>query len=168
MSRVLVLAWGNPSRGDDAIGPHLLKSLEDEAARRPEWRGHVFVTDFQLQPEHALDLDGADLVLFIDASVAAPAPWSFGRVRAARDRSFSTHAMSPAALLAVHESLGAAAPPAWLLAVHGECFELGAPLGVAAGANAEAALRVAEDLLSHPEPDYWENVASNGGGAIKA
>ena len=168
MSRVLVLAWGNPSRGDDAIGPHLLKSLEDEAASRPEWRKNVFLTDFQLQPEHALDLDGADLVLFIDASVAAPAPWSFGRVRAARDRSFSTHAMSPAALLAVHESLGAAAPPAWLLAVHGECFELGAPLGVAAGANAEAALRVAEDLLSHPEPDYWENVASNGGGAIKA
>jgi hydrogenase maturation protease len=159
VSRVLVLAWGNPSRGDDAIGPHLLKSLEDEAARRPEWREHVFVTDFQLQPEHALDLDGAAQVLFIDASVSAPAPWSFGRVRAARDRSFSTHAMSPAALLAVHEGLGAATPPAWQLAVHGECFELGAPLSMAAGANAEAALRFAQDLLSHPDPGYWEEAA---------
>ena len=159
MSRVLVLAWGNPSRGDDAIGPGILEQLEAEATRRPAWAEHGFVTDFQLQPEHALDLDGAGQVLFIDASLSAPAPWSFERVHAARDHSFSSHAMSPAALLAVHAGLGAPTPPAWLLAVRGEGFELGAPLSPAARTNAEAALRLAEDLLSHPDPGYWEAAA---------
>ncbi|MFY9316826.1 MAG: hydrogenase maturation protease, partial [Burkholderiales bacterium] len=111
MSRVLLLGWGNPGRGDDAIGPRLLERLEAEAGRHPEWGEHGFVTDFQLQPEHALDLEGAGQVLFVDASASSPAPYGFTRVTPSRDRSFSTHALSPQALLAVVEGLEGAAPP---------------------------------------------------------
>ena len=113
MSRVLVLGWGNPGRGDDALGPMLLESLESEAANRPDWESHGFVTDFQLQPEHALDLDGAAQVLFVDASTSAAAPFTLTRISPARDRSFSSHALSPQAVLAVCEQVtGQAAPPA--------------------------------------------------------
>jgi hydrogenase maturation protease len=157
VKKVLVLAWGNPSRGDDAVGPRLAEALEAQAVRHPEWAGHAFVTDFQLQPEHALDLDGADLALFADASVAAPSPFAFGRVAPSRDRSFTSHALSPQALLAVHAGLArGATPPAWLLAVHGEGFELGQPVSAAAQAGLARALALAARLLSNPDPAFWD------------
>ena len=159
MKRVLVLAWGNPSCGDDAIGPRIAEALE--AARRPEWAAHAFVTDFQLQPEHALDLDLADLVLFADASASAPAPFAFGRVAAAHDRSFTTHALSPQALLAVHAGLAlGATPPAWLLAVRGEGFELGQSMSAGAEAGLVQALTLVSRLLFNPDPAFWDREAA--------
>ena len=160
MSRVLVLGWGNPGRGDDALGPMLLASLEAEAASHPDWREHGFLWDFQLQPEHTLDLDGAAQVLFVDASTRAPAPYALTRVAPARDRSFTTHALSPQALLSVREDIaGATAPEAWLLAIRGERFELGAAMDAQAEARLAAATRLARDLLSHPDPAYWDRAA---------
>ncbi|MDP2785684.1 MAG: Ni/Fe hydrogenase, partial [Sulfurimicrobium sp.] len=62
---LLVFGYGNPSRGDDALGPLLLEQLA--ALNLP----HVeLLTDFQLQVEHAVDLQGRERVLFIDASVS--------------------------------------------------------------------------------------------------
>jgi hydrogenase maturation protease len=145
VKRVSVLAWGNPSRGDDAIGPRLVEALAAQSARHPDWAAHAFITDFQLQPEHALDLDGADLVLFADASAAAPAPFAFGRVQPSPDRSFTTHSLSPQALLAVHAGISSQrTPPAWLLAVRGEGFAL----GEAMSAGAEAGLAEALALVA--------------------
>ena len=70
--RVVVFGWGNVSRGDDGLGPLLLARIE--ALGLP----HVTtIEDFQLQIEHALDLRDADLALFVDASVAAPAAFGF-------------------------------------------------------------------------------------------
>ncbi len=51
----LVFACGNPSRGDDALGPELLRVLEQSCASG-ELSGIELLTDFQLQVEHALDL----------------------------------------------------------------------------------------------------------------
>ena len=42
------------------------------------------LTDFQLQVEHAADMVGRELVLFIDASVSCPPPYAFSRLVAAR------------------------------------------------------------------------------------
>jgi hydrogenase maturation protease len=161
MSRVLVLGWGNPGRGDDALGPRLLEQLEADAASRPEWARHGFVSDFQLQPEHALDLDGAAQVLFVDASASIPEAFRLSRVAAAPDGSFTTHALSPQALLAVREQIaGEKAPPAWLLAVRGDAFELGAPLSAHAEARLSGAAQLARELLSHPDPAYWDRATA--------
>lgn len=151
-ARVLVLGWGNPSRGDDALGPELVGRLEALAADRPRWRHHVFLTDFQLHPEHALDLAERDLVLFADASIEVRAPFSLSRVAPAQDRSFTTHAMSPSAVLAVYRQMFDQEPPhAYLLAIRGEAFELGEPMGTAAAHHLEAALTVAVSMLDAPE-----------------
>ena len=160
MNRVLVLGWGNPSRGDDALGPRLLERLEGEAAARPEWRAHGFVTDFQLAPEHALDFEGVQQVLFVDASSLAQAPFAFTRVEASHDRSFTTHALSPQALLAVRADLGGTVPPAWQLAVRGLRFGLGDPMTDAASAHLEAAVRFAAGLLSNADPAAWDGLAT--------
>ncbi len=151
MSRVLVLGWGNPSRGDDALGPELVRRLEALAAARIAWRAHAFLTDFQLQPEHATDLLDRDVVLFADASVDTRAPYSFARVRRARDPSFTSHAMSPSAVLAVYHQVFEREPPAaYVLAIRGQTFDLGDAMSAAAAQHLEAAVTLASHLLDAP------------------
>ena len=154
MKRVLVLAWGNPSRGDDALGPELVQRLERLAGQKAgAWRDHEFLTDFQLQPEHATDLAERDLVLFADASAAGRAPFSFSRVSPARDPSFTSHAMSPPAVLAVYRQVFGREPPeAYLLAIRGESFELGEPMSDGAERHLEAALALTVRLLDASDP----------------
>lgn len=156
----LVFAWGNPSRGDDALGPAFL-------ARTAAWldahgRGDAveLLTDFQLQPEHAMDLVGRACVLFVDASVAGPSPFSFARVPARRDASFTSHAMTPGALLAAFEEVYARpAPPCYALAIRGHRFELGEGIGAVASQNLVAALDFARTLLETPTPAVWDRMA---------
>lgn len=146
---LLIFAWGNPSRGDDALGPALLERIEAALPEHPEWGKPTLLTDFQLQPEHALDLEGQERVLFIDASVSCPEPVAFARLVPARDASYSTHAMSPASLLHVFRQIaGREPPPAYLLTVRGSSFELGEPLSAAAAGNLEAALGLVGNWLA--------------------
>lgn len=140
---VLVFGWGNPSRGDDALGPLCVERLR--ALALP---GVECLDDFQLQPEHALDLAGRRRVLFVDASATAEAPFDVGAVTAARDASFTTHAMSPQAVLQTYADVhGTAPPPCTLLAIRGERFDLGAAPTPAAAAHLAAALRWAQAWL---------------------
>lgn len=136
---ILVFAVGNPSRGDDALGPELLRLLEADLSSEVREGTVELLTDFQLQVEHALDLRGRARVFFVDASVSVAAPYSLEPVTASRDPSFSSHAMSPAALLHAHAEALGPPPPAVVLAIRGERFELGAPLSAEAAANLDAA-----------------------------
>jgi hydrogenase maturation protease len=123
----LVFGWGNPSRGDDALGPLFVAAIEALALA-----GVECLTDFQLQIEHALDLEGRERVLFVDASLAtdfgAEEAFRVQPLRPRSDPSLTTHAMSPAALLQVYADVQGRAPPAaWLLAIQGRRWELGEP-----------------------------------------
>jgi hydrogenase maturation protease len=134
----LVIGIGNPSRGDDAIGPLAIERLEALDLPAAE-----LLTDFQLQVEHALDLLGRREVVFIDAAASGPAPFSFESAGPAADASATTHALSPAAVLeAFRRVTGEPPPAAFVLAVRGYEFELGAPLSAAAARNLDAALQM--------------------------
>jgi hydrogenase maturation protease len=141
---VLVFGWGNPSRGDDALGPLFVEAVE--AMQLP---GVECLTDFQLQVEHALDLKGRERVLFVDASADAAAPFTIERLESARDASFTTHAVSPQAILQVFCELeGGVPPPCWLLAIRGQGWDLGtAPSGVARR-NLQAAIARAREWIA--------------------
>jgi len=128
---VLVLAVGNPSRGDDAIGPELAARIE--AAALP---GVEVISEFQLQIENALDLVGRERVIFVDAGTGTQAPYELRRVRAAAAFLHTSHALSPEAVLATFERVtGQVAPESWVLCVRGESFELGEALSAAAATN---------------------------------
>ena len=149
---MLVFAWGNPSRGDDALGPALLDMLE---TRQRETAGldHVeLLTDFQLQVEHALDLQGRERVLFVDASASAQAPYVLSALLPERDSSYTTHAMNPAAVLAVYEQINdESPPPAFMLSIRGYEFGLGQPLSAQARGNLQHAFeRACEFLNNYP------------------
>ncbi|MDP1981919.1 MAG: hydrogenase maturation protease [Sulfuritalea sp.] len=146
---ILVFGWGNPSRGDDALGPLFVEHFTALAALHPEWGEVDCLTDFQLQVEHALDLQDRQRVLFVDASIDAPAPCSLQRNEAARDASLTNHAMSPQAVLKVYADIeDDEPPPCWLLAMRGERFELGEPLSESAVGNLKAALLAAVDWIT--------------------
>ncbi len=152
MSRILVLAWGNPGRGDDGLGPSFAQAAQDV-----EHAPHTltFATDFQLQPEHATDLVGQDAVLFVDASIDAAPPFAFAAVAAVRDRSFTSHAMSAAALLAAYRDAFGRPPPGFVLAIRGERFDLGAPMSEAAVRNLDAAVVFFRRLLDVESTAAW-------------
>jgi hydrogenase maturation protease len=134
---ILLFGWGNPSRGDDALGPLFIERIE--ALNLP---GVTCLTDFQLQVEHALDLENRERILFIDASIEAEAPFRHSRLLPARDASFSTHAITPESVMQVYVDLhDDDPPPCYQLAIRGEQFELGEPLTANASANLEAALQ---------------------------
>ncbi|MDS4057458.1 MAG: Ni/Fe hydrogenase, partial [Candidatus Contendobacter sp.] len=102
---MLVLAVGNPSRGDDALGPLFLERLTVLREQIGAWNDIELLTDFQLQIEHAVDLENRTLALFVDASVSCPPPFQFTRPRPARDTSYTSHALSPAAVLHVYQQI---------------------------------------------------------------
>lgn len=145
---ILVFGWGNPSRGDDALGPLFIERIA--ALGLPDIE---CLTDFQLQVEHALDLEGRQRILFVDASVEVSPPFRHNWLSPAHDTSFSTHAMTPEAVMQVYVDLhDTEPPPCELLAIRGERFELGQPLSVAAAAHLEAALEWARHWIGTAPP----------------
>lgn len=152
---VLVFGWGNPSRGDDALGPLFVEAVE--AMKLP---GVECLTDFQLQVEHALDLRGRERVLFVDASADAPAPFNVERVEPARDASFTTHAVSPQSILQVFREVETEAPPpCWLLAIRGHAWELG-------GAQSEGSLENLREAIEWMNRWLGAAPSSPGNGGV--
>lgn len=151
---VLVFGYGNLSRGDDALGPLLLDYIEKNLK-------HVsasveLLCDFQLQIEHALDLENRALVLFVDASVACARVFAFAELEPARDKSYTTHAMSPAAVLAVYQTIKKQAPPpCFLLSIKGEQFELGEGLSADAERHLASACEFTGQLLADLSLTAW-------------
>lgn len=151
---LLIFGYGNPSRGDDALGPLLLERLQELNLPYIE-----LLTDFQLQVEHALDLKGRERVLFIDASVSCSTPYTFSRLRAQKDTSYTSHVLSPMALLHSYIQLYGEPPPSYLLQIRGECFELGKSLSKLATANLEASFNLLQRICSKSALPEWEQFA---------
>jgi hydrogenase maturation protease len=155
-SRLVLFGYGNLSRGDDALGPLLLERAEAWLADQPGL-DVTTVGDFQLQIEHVLDLQGQDLALFLDADVACEAPFALRRVLPTQDASYTTHELSPQALLQVYRAVtDREPPPAFVLSVRGEQFELGAPLSPSAAGHLEAAWALLQQLLAAERPRLFE------------
>lgn len=141
----VVLACGNPSRGDDALGPLLLARLAENLEQTGLSGRCELIEDFQFQVELALDLQHRAGVLFIDASETAVAPFELRPLLPDPSPSHSTHAISPGAVLCVYQKIiGEPPPPAWLLSVRGERYELGEGLSESGRTHLEAAWKALE------------------------
>jgi hydrogenase maturation protease len=138
---LLVLAWGNPSRGDDALGPLLAERLLAHTQTNLLAGRVEVLTDFQLQVEHALDLVGRERVLFVDAALDLTESFTVRPLKAARGGGLGSHALAPEAVLQVYEDLhGLPPPPATLLAIRASAFELGAAPSAEALADLDQAV----------------------------
>ena len=139
---VLIFTWGNPSRGDDALGPALYDLLQDHQRKTGELADVELLTDFQLQIEHTVDLEKREYVLFVDAGISCAEPFEIQELQAERDDSFTTHAMSPASVLSVYQQVNHhEPPPAYLLTIRGYSFALGEAMSRRAEENLQCAYR---------------------------
>ena len=151
---VLIFTWGNPSRGDDALGPVLYDLLEDYQRKTGDLDDVELLTDFQLQIEHAVDLEQREYVLFVDAGTSCTEPFEIHELQAERDDSFTTHAMSPASVLAVYKQVNhREPPPAYLLTIRAYEFGLGREMTGQAKVNLEQVYRY---VLTKP----WQRAAT--------
>ena len=162
---VAVFAVGNRSRGDDAIAPLLLERLALWVAAEAQSGEFALIEDYQLHIEHALDLQGKRLALFIDAGCGTPAPFAFYAVGPAHASAASgTHELPPQGVLDVYRRIeGAAPPPSFVLCVRGERFDLGEGLSGPAQAHVEAAWRQLTLLCGQPDAALWRAMAVNPG-----
>ena len=120
MPRVLVIGWGNPARGDDGLAWHALEHL----AAGPMEKNVTVILRHQLTFELAEQVSRAKRVLFVDAGVQDPP----GRIRCRRlgpggcETSAFSHHLTPAALLALTQTLFGRCPEAFSLSIGGVDF----------------------------------------------
>ncbi len=149
MSRILILGYGNPLRGDDGFGPALAQRLQD-ALRNND--AIEIIASHQLALEYAEPLSRAERVVFIDArDCGTPGEIFFEKLPNAADvpahgaPARFTHHLSPQTLLEYAQFLYGARPPeAFLLSVCGNDFGYRETLSAAV---ADALERAYQQLL---------------------
>ena len=119
--RVLVVGYGNPLRGDDALGweiaGRLATAIHDETVE--------VLAVSQLTPELSELISEVELVVFIDASlVGQPGSWKCQTVDPnPRSSPALGHHLTPMGLLAYAQAIFKASPRALLVSVAGDSFD---------------------------------------------
>lgn len=143
--RVLILACGNPARGDDGIGPLLAAELEAWALP-----GVTVTCDYQLNVEDAVAVAEHDVVLFLDAACSGRSPFELRPIAPTREVTFSSHSVTPDNLLALTRQVSGQAPAAFTLGVRGHRFDMFCEaLSPLAAANLDAARTFLRAALRH-------------------
>lgn len=161
MSHTIILACGNPLRGDDGIALHLARCLQEQ-----HWDPEIEIRySQQWTPELAESISKADLAIFVDASTTVPA----GTIRlqpVSSSKSWpggTTHSLHPPQLLALARELYGKTPErALLLTIGGESFghssEFSRPVRGAIP-TALAQIRRLASGVTLPEPDALPSAA---------
>lgn len=150
---LLLFGYGNVARGDDGLGPLLIEALEPQLDARQV----SCLTDFQLQIEHMLDMQQRQVVVFIDAAVDCPQAFALSRLQPVHDNSYTSHAMTPAALLLAYQTtLKSPPPPCFLLRIQGQSFALGDGLSPLAASHLQHALAFVKPLLPSANAAQWQ------------
>ncbi len=145
------------------MGPALLDEIQQIAAHTRLAFELEFLSDFQLQIEHATDLHRHDRVLLIDAcaETTMEQAWRFSVLSPDTSTAYTTHAMSPQQLLGVYQQVyGKSAPPVFMLALRGQLFNLGEPLSEQAQIDLQQASRFCWQLLQQPDLQVWLDLAA--------
>ena len=141
MTKILLLGYGNPGRGDDALGPALVEHFQQSKQSKSSQKT-CFQSDIQLVVEHVTDLKGYDPIVFVDADASCDEPFYFSAIHAQKDESYTSHALTPSALLYVYQQVyQCEAPTAFLLRIRGYNFALGDRLSNQATSNLNAAIQ---------------------------
>ena len=119
--KTLIIGYGSPIRGDDAIGPLVADRLEQEGVPT----GVTVISRHILTAELVADLAEQERVIFLDAAVDT-APGEVRCQRLAPDAhavSTMAHFLDPRELLAWCETLYGQAPESYLLSAGGDSFD---------------------------------------------
>ena len=138
-TRLLVVGYGNPGRGDDGLGPAFAEAVE-----KLDLPGVTVDVNYQLTVEITDAVARHPVVVFADAELRGPEPFWFRPVkpRVTPGWSFTSHHLDPTAVLALAEEIFGARPVGYLLGIRGYAFEeLKEALTANAAANLAAAVQ---------------------------
>ncbi|OFZ15704.1 MAG: hypothetical protein A2X86_17580 [Bdellovibrionales bacterium GWA2_49_15] len=139
---LLVIAIGNPARGDDGLGPRLIEELKTHKLESPN-----FLWVYQLAIEHAELFSKFPTVIIVDAARRGPGPFQFIPVLPSQDTYFSSHVLRPENVVALTQLLYQARPKVFLLAIRGESFELSEKLSQAAETHLAHSFNFLHDFM---------------------
>jgi hydrogenase maturation protease len=125
--RTLIIGYGSPIRGDDAVGPWLADRIADDIERGAWPAGTEVQARHIITADLVADLHQAERVIFIDAAADA-APGEVSTLRLVPDPtapSTMAHFHDPRELLAWCEGLYGSAPDAWLVSIGGARWDYG-------------------------------------------
>ena len=143
--QTLVIACGNPLRGDDGVGPaaaDIVKSWQMPGTR--------VLAVHQLVPELIGEMNGVQRVLFIDAGTNIEGAFQAGVVQPKKSRRFFGHHETPANLLALMHELEGRAPNAWQVSISARSFDHSEKMTRQAQEHLNAALGWIRDFLAEP------------------
>ncbi len=160
---LLIFAYGNISRGDDALAPLLVERLQQQAVVTGCGLQLKYLTDYQMHIEHVMDMQQCQRVLLIDAAMELPGAFHFYPVSAQPQTLYTTHGMSPASLLHTYQQVLHQQPPATaMLAIAGYRFELGEGLSTQARINLDQAEDFVKSILEADNFSRWDASLASG------
>ena len=133
-----IIGYGNPHRRDDGIGPYVVEQLSRDLGRET---GIALRSLHQLDPVLAEELQGAEVVILVDATVK-PLERGLLWTRVQPEQQVSPcgmHHLKPSILAGLLESLYQGSPTMWLVSVQGNDFGFGEGLSLEAQEKAERA-----------------------------
>jgi hydrogenase maturation protease len=143
----LVIGYGNTLRSDDGVGQIVAQKIAN--CHLPEVRSLYL---HQLTPELAVDIAEVELVIFVDATLAAIAPdVRVSRLQPLSSIEIRSHTSDPRMLLNLAQTLYNHCPQAWLVTIPGENFELGDKISPLAGRGMTQALKQIDSLIKSAE-----------------
>jgi hydrogenase maturation protease len=119
-AKTCIVGYGNPRRGDDGVGPLVVRRLRSALGPRPWVR---FFTLGQLEEGPLDEFCRASLLILVDACAEARAEEvEWRRVAPRLSPSPFTHHMDPGMFLWLMELTSGSSPETWLVSVRGEDF----------------------------------------------
>jgi hydrogenase maturation protease len=140
MKKVLIYAYGNPGRQDDAAANELVKLMEHWIAEQQLL--HVDCdSNYQLNIEDAELISHYDIVYFVDASMESDLKdVKISEVNPSDAKvEFSMHAVSPAYVLDLCQKLYHKKPETFLVHIKGYAWDFMEPMTEQAHANLQKA-----------------------------
>jgi hydrogenase maturation protease len=143
--RVVVLAVGNPLRGDDGAAWRVAEHVERH------WQSHALevLLGQQVLPEWAVALAGADVAYFVDAAIGRERV-SLEPLQAAprQATTAATHSLGPASVLRMAIDLFGAAAESYLLALPADDFDFSERLSPRTRQAVSDAIQILDRVLA--------------------
>jgi hydrogenase maturation protease len=141
-----VVGFGNPQRRDDGIGAFIVSQLKS-ALKSDDKIG--FLTVRHPEPSIVAELQGADQILFVDATMKAlTSGWQLNRIQPRLDLlPYTTHHFTPMVILGMLRMLYGKSPPTWVLTVEGCDFGFGRSLTATAKKRARSAIATIVEFI---------------------
>lgn len=147
MKNILIIGYGNSLAGDDALGYHVVKKLNDSDITAIADIKYVH----QLMPEHSAELSEYETVIFIDAEEGTET----GKIKCKvisdedlHDTSLSAHEYTLDSILLLAKRLYWKMPKVFLITVTGSDFSAGEKLSPPVDSALPQVLEMIRDIAA--------------------